>query len=172
MTIDALTAHVPDLAADALLANCLEGWAARYGEIPAEYLPAVTTYITEGIGAIPDLFDQLDGQSLRQLAADVSAEGASPAAVVDQYVRAHLAYLDQWFTALDTLDSELRDGRGRLPDWAEPVTRGIALEIFAADTALKSAVIDYHHGSAGQRLSPAHGYAYSLSNGTAAPFGP
>jgi len=164
--------RAPDCGADALLASCLESWTDRFGQVPAEHLPAVTTYIQDIETALQDVVGGLDGQSLRQLADDVRAEGGNPAAAVDQDVRTYLRYLDRWLTALDTLDSEVRDGRGRLPDWAEPVTRSIALEIFEADSALKAAVIDYHHGSPGPYLSASLGHAYCLSNGTAAPFGP
>jgi hypothetical protein len=164
MTIDALA----DLSADALLASCLESWNDRFGVIPAEFLPAVTAYITDIETALRDVFDGLDVNELRQAAAAAGPDGA---AAVDGFVRSHLGLLDQWFAAFDTLDGLLRDDAGVRPPWAEPVAQSIALDLYEADSALKSAVISYHHGGPGLRLNPAYGHVYALSNGTASPFG-
>ena len=151
-----------------LLASYPEAWADRFSAVPAARLPAVGTYIEE-VGAIPDVFDGLDAGALQELARELPADGGGQTGV-DRFVRAHLGYLSTWFTALDSLDAGLRDDAGLLPDWAEPIVRGIALDLFEADQALKAAVIEYHHGSAGLRLEPGYGHQFPLSNGTADPF--
>ncbi len=107
---------------------------------------------------------------MRQIARDVLEEKTSPAAAVDGFVRAHLGCLGTWHDALDQLDADLRDSRGQLPDWAAPMTCGVARDLFEADLALKNAVIEFHHGSEGLYLNPAYGFEYCLSNGYAGPF--
>lgn len=158
-----------DTGLDSVVASGLEYWTARFGDIPAEHRGVIDAYLTE-IAGIPDLFDGLDADDLRQIACDVLQEKTSPAVAVDGFVRAHLGYLGTWRDALDQLDADLRDGHGRLPDWAAPMTCGVARDLFDADSAMKNAVIEFHHGSVGPYLNPAYGYEYCLSNGYAGPF--
>ena len=140
-------------------------------EVPHEVRPDIVAYHS-AVAGIPDCFDSLDEGDLSQLAEWFTADGqAMPATPnsVDSYVRAHLAMINTWWLAIDSLDAVVRGPHG-LPPWALAFVGGELQSLFAATTALQRAVIAFHHGSAGPQLSEAYGYSYALSNGTVSPF--
>lgn len=140
---------------------------------PAEQA-AVTEYET-AIAGIPDCFDCMTGEAIRDLAAyavTLNREGVTLESAADEFVRGHLEMLSTWQDAIDGLDSEIRGHviEGGIPDWARQYLKVEALRLFDATTDLQRAVVEYHHGTAGPRLDPEYGHAYALSNSTLNPF--
>ncbi|MFK0142642.1 hypothetical protein [Streptomyces murinus] len=140
--------------------------------VPHEVRPDIVAYHL-AVAGIPDCFDSLEeGEDLVSAAGWSVTDGhAMPttSGSVDRFVRAHLAMIDTWWLAIDSLDAAVRGPSG-LPPWAQEFVKGELRSLFDATTALQRAVIAYHHGSAGPELSSAYGYQYALSNGTVAPF--
>ncbi|MFF3403495.1 hypothetical protein ACFYW6_33990 [Streptomyces sp. NPDC002659] len=119
------------------------GWDSfQYACVPAERRAAVAVYVdrmkelTEGLVQESDL-------------RGAAAEGGFPA--VDRLVRRHVGLLDERYAALDSLHSALLTSAGVLPDWAQEFVRSEAEDLNTAREWLTSAVVAYHHGSAGQR---------------------
>ncbi|MEW1762426.1 hypothetical protein AB0393_38735 [Streptomyces cyaneofuscatus] len=139
-----------------------------FDEVPDQLRPFVVNYYVTTAG-IPDCFDGFDEVPLADHAVSSSPDGVDPAAAVRAFVQAHLGMLDTWYGAIDSLDAGVRGAHG-LPAWAERFLQGAAQELFLATSALNSAVMTHHHGSAGPRVSEAYGFAYALSNGTVRPF--
>lgn len=151
-----------------LMANSLEVFAARFGDVPDHQQAAVTAYLTDvDVAALPCMFDGFSADDLADL--DVARDEDRRAAV-DHLVCTQLALLGRWYFALDTLDAELRDARGHHDEQTQAIVNGLSRDLFAATSMLQRAVITYHHGGAGPLLDPAYGFAYELANGTAHPF--
>lgn len=138
--------------------------------VPHQLRPEITAYY-RAVSGISDCFSSLNAADL-SLPAGWSAEGREVPATprsVDSFVRAHLAMIDTWWLAIDSLDAAVR-GPHELPPWAQEFVGGELQSLFEATTALQRAVITHRHGSAGPQLSRAHGFAYVLSGGAVAPF--
>ncbi|MFE3946203.1 hypothetical protein ACFXPV_30750 [Streptomyces sp. NPDC059118] len=78
-----------------------------------------------------------------------AAEGGG--AAVDCLVRYLVGLQDEWFAALDGLHDALLDPAGTLPAWAEQFLQEEAEDLSTAREWLTSAVLAYHHGTAGRR---------------------
>lgn len=142
---------------------------------PQQSLHDAINRYEEKIGGIPDSFDSMTGESIRDLAAfavSLNREGVTLQSEADKYVRGHLDMLSTWYDALDALDSEIRSDvvEGSIPGWAQKYLKDEALELFEVNTVLLRAIAEYHHGSAGPLLDPAYGHAYQLSNSALRPF--
>ena len=153
--------------------NAMIKWdAPLYSEIPVEARPAIVTFETAVIG-IEDCFDCMDGESIRSYAAMILEKpGETLTIEIDSFIRAYVGMLDNWLDAIDGLDARLRGDvcAGGVPEWAELYLKSQASSLFHATTALQRAVVEYHHGSAGPRLSEDYGDAYALSNSALSPF--
>lgn len=139
---------------------------------PAEQ-GAAATY-EKAIGGIPDSFDCLTGQQIREISNEIdrTTRGTYPLAEAKRIIRGHFTMLSTWHDALDVLDSELRAEvvEGPLSDWAREYLKAEARELFDATQMLLRAVAEYHHGVSGPRLDPDYGHAYALSNSALNPF--
>ncbi|MEV6421614.1 hypothetical protein [Streptomyces sp. NPDC051662] len=162
----------PELTLTAADVEHLTDWGAPpLDAVPHEMRPDIVAYYL-AIAGIPDCFDSLDDGDLALAAGCSATDGhATPAtpSSIDSFVRAHLAMIDTWWLAIDSLDAAVRGPYGP-PPWAQKFVKGELQSLFDATTALQRAVITHHHGSAGPQLSRAYGYQYALSNGTVAPF--
>ncbi|MFI1312942.1 hypothetical protein ACH4TS_22815 [Streptomyces albidoflavus] len=138
-------------------------------EVPDQLRAFVVDYYVTTAGIL-DCFDGFDEVPLADHAVSSSPGGVDSAAGVRTFVQAHLGMLDTWYGAIDSLDAGVRGVDGGLPSWAERFLQGEAHGLFLATSALSSAVMTHHHGSAGPRLSESYGFAYPLSNGTVCPF--
>lgn len=114
----------------------------EYACVPAERRAEVAAYVDR----TKDLTEGLVQASDLRAAA---AEGGFPA--VDRLVRRHVGLLDERYAALDSLHSALLTSAGALPEWALEFVRSEAEDLNTAREWLTSAVVAYHHGSAGQR---------------------
>ncbi|MGE7438006.1 hypothetical protein [Kitasatospora sp. NPDC001175] len=134
--------------------------------------PSIAAY-EAAIGGIPECFDSLTGDSIRELSEYAASlqNGRYPAKEADAFIRAHFDMLSTWYDALDQLDSEIRGDvvEGSIPTWAQQYLKTEAHALFAAQQALLRAVAEYHHGTAGPLLDPEYGYAYQLSNSVLSP---
>lgn len=142
---------------------------------PAQPIRDAVNRYTDQIAGIPDSFDSLTSESIRDLAKFAvthSTDGTTVAAEADKFVRGHLDMLTRWHDALDQLDSEIRSNvvSGGISEWAQQYLKAEARELFDANTVLLRAIAEYHHGSAGPLLDPEYGYAYQLSNSALSPF--
>jgi hypothetical protein len=134
--------------------------------------PAITTY-QHATAGIPDSFDCLTARSLHDHQINAFRDGKTPAsAAVHTLVCEYLDMINNWYDAIDNLDSELRAHvtAGSLPDDQALYLKQQAMALFEASTALLRAIAEYHHGAAGPALDPAYGHAYALSNSTLRPF--
>ncbi|MGP3951228.1 hypothetical protein [Streptomyces sp. 7N604] len=119
------------------------GWeSSRYACVPAERRAEIAVYVDCTKGLKAGLVQESD---LRAAA----AEGGFPA--VDRLVRRHIALMDEWYAALDSLHGALLTSAGALPAWALEFVRGEGEDLNSAREWLTSAVVDYHHGTAGRR---------------------
>jgi hypothetical protein len=143
-----------------------------YSRIPAERRHVVVTYHHK-IAGVEECFWHLDDGKIRARS-QFTAEG-KPLAVTDgaadRYIAGLFALLGTWHAALDTLDGELRGGvAGGLPEWAEDLVKLEAFGLFGASYALLRAVAEYHHGTAGPKVSADDDFAYVLTGGVVNPF--
>jgi hypothetical protein len=133
---------------------------------------AITEYETATAG-IPDSFDCLTGETIRELAHYASGlpNGAHPAAEANKFARAHFDMLATWYDHLDQLDSEIRADviEGGIPDDDRDYLKQQARALFAAQQTLLRAVAEYHHGTAGPSLHEGYGWAYQMSNSILSP---
>lgn len=119
------------------------GWNSDgYAQVPAQSRPPVAAYVDAVHGLKPGLVQEMD---LREAAADGGARA------VDRLVRRQLGLLDARFDALDQLHGCLTGPTGRLPGWGQAFIRLEAEDLNAARENLSSAVLAFHHGSAGRR---------------------
>ncbi|TXS63824.1 hypothetical protein EAO76_40530 [Streptomyces sp. sk2.1] len=120
----------------------------QYRTVPAESRADVATYVDRTRELRWGLLQESD---LRKEA----AEGGF--AAVDRLVRDLVGLQDEWFAALDGLHGALRSAAGTLPSWAEQFLREEAEELSTAREWLTSAVLAYHHGTAGRRPDTLYG---------------
>lgn len=111
-------------------------------QVPAADRHLVAPYIER---TAPLNAGMLDVSELMSAAAD----GGAPA--VDLMVREYVDAVDQHYAALDVLHGTIHHQHRGLPGWAEDLIRDEAEEICAAREWIGSAVLAYHHGSAGRR---------------------
>jgi hypothetical protein len=139
--------------------------------IPTPEHPAVAAY-EEAICGIPDSFDCITAQTIRDYADWSNVPLAKAHEKAAPFVRSFFAMLDTWRDALDELDSELRSHvtAGGLPEDHALYLKLQALGLFTATTALQRAALEYHYGVAGPELSTDYGHAYQLSNSALSPF--
>ncbi|MFJ7201632.1 MULTISPECIES: hypothetical protein [unclassified Streptomyces] len=124
-------------------------WGSRqYRTVPVESRTYVATYVDRTKTLRWGLLQESD---LRKEA----AEGGFSA--VDRLVRDLVGLQDEWFAALDDLHGALLDSAGTLPAWAEQFLQEEAEELNTAREWLTSAVVAYHHGSAGRRPDTLYG---------------
>ncbi|MFF8022225.1 hypothetical protein ACFZDJ_14080 [Streptomyces sp. NPDC007896] len=119
------------------------GWcSSKYEHVPAEHRRTVAMHVDRAAGLFEGLLQEAD---LRTAA----AQGGPRA--VDELVRHHVYLADQRHEALDTLLRDLTAPDGTLPVWARTLLHEEAEDLNMTREWLGSAVLDYHHGSAGYR---------------------
>ncbi|WP_228984225.1 hypothetical protein [Streptomyces sp. DH12] len=118
------------------------GWLGRFDKVPEERRVDVARYVDRAADLTEGL---LQASDLRAAA----ASGGLPAA--DRLVRRHVQLIDERYAALDHLVSDLLTDEGRLPAWALDVVHCQADDLNMAREWLGSAVVEFHHGTAGQR---------------------
>ncbi|MFD6989277.1 hypothetical protein [Streptomyces sp. NPDC059943] len=119
------------------------GWQTHpYQDVPEEHRVHAAAYVDRTHELVVGLLQVSD---LREAA----GEGGFP--VVDQLVRRHLGLLEERYAALDDLHSALTNDTGRLPEWAWTLVRHEAEDLHMAREWVCSAVVTYHHGTAGPR---------------------
>lgn len=118
------------------------GWSGTYAEVPADRRAPMAAYV--------DRLHDLDVSLLQ--ASDLRAAAANGgASAVDQLVRRHVSRADARHAALDGLISALINPDGTLPNWAEDLVHREVDDLNMIREWLTSAVLAYHHGTAGLR---------------------
>ncbi|MFJ5217230.1 hypothetical protein ACIP98_21215 [Streptomyces sp. NPDC088354] len=135
-----------------------------YDQLLVEQRPAVEAY-EAAVASVREACAVTAGD-LRDCAVIALEAGLSAAHHVDGHVRMHLALLDTWHQALDSLDAALRNAAGHHTAPTREIVSDEAAQMQDAVQALHRAVIAYHHGATGPVPDAAYGDAYALSNGT------
>lgn len=113
-----------------------------YESVPPEARQVVAAYVDRAREVRPGLLQE---GALYQAAAQGGARA------VDRLVRGHIAELDAWFQALDDLHAGTLAGSDELPHWARALILSETEDLNMAREWAGSAVLNYHHGSAGRR---------------------
>jgi len=125
-------------------------------------LAAVAEYNTRtGDTALLDCLDGIEVSGAAVFTDHESEFGRDEAAA---YVKAHFAWLHQWYDALDSLDAGLRDGGGLLSNAADRLMTHQMREFLMVRDRVRAAALTYLIGDAGP--SPNTEWAsVMLSNG-------
>ncbi len=91
-------------------------------------------------------------------AAEFGAEAAA------DYIKRCFGWLHEWFEAIDTLDSDLRDGNGYLPNGAERALAHEMFKLFRLRDYIRADALRYLIGDAGPAPDVVSG-SVMLSNG-------
>ncbi|MFF0561735.1 hypothetical protein [Streptomyces sp. NPDC004266] len=118
------------------------GWGSRFEHVPLERRTDIAAYVDRTYDLVEGLLQECD---LRAAA----SEGGAVA--VDRLVRTHIGLADERYAALDSLHSALLTPEGVLPDWALELIHIEAEGLNTTREWLTSAVVSYHHGTAGRR---------------------
>ncbi|MBK6017181.1 hypothetical protein [Streptomyces sp. MBT53] len=118
------------------------GWSSTYAEVPADRRALMAVYVDRLHDLDVSLLQEPD---LRAAAADGGASA------VDRLVRRHVSRADERHAALDGLISALINPDGILPNWAQDLVHREVDDLNMTREWLTSAVVAYHHGTAGRR---------------------